>query len=290
MTGFAQSAGKTPPVFPGSAQDEQEAAQFRDEGAAQDVKAYATKASIEEVFRYYRSQLGGKLQGENAVPDPRGMAPGATSEAQYFVTYYDAPVGARKRLLSANRKPDADGQWIRSAGFSWIVKTSPQTVTSYSIQIEDRSLSQDSKSYSPKTVIAIQQQTVNLPGSSSRAAAAAGGPVSPTRKAGAAAAKPPAESELGAPIYPGSFFDAQTTAALAKGARVQGVFLTTDPPAKVAEFYRAKLAIQPVRDDDEHYMVVLKGTMPLPEKGIEIQVNRLFDQKYRTVITFACWK
>jgi hypothetical protein len=54
----------------------------------------------------------------------------------------------------------------------------------------------------------------------------------------------------------------------------------------VADFYSKKLGIQASSYAPGNYMIPLKGNLPLPEKGITIDTNKAFDQKYKTVITF----
>lgn len=99
-------------------------------------------------------------------------------------------------------------------------------------------------------------------------------------------ANPPGEAQLGAPIYPGAVYDARNSAGMSLSGQTMYLFLTIDPPEKVAEFYGKKLGIQASSYAPGKYMIPLKGNLPLPEKGISIDPNKLFDQKYKTVITF----
>ena len=101
-------------------------------------------------------------------------------------------------------------------------------------------------------------------------------------------AKLPTEAQLGAPLYPGAFYDVRNSAGMSMSGSTTCLFLTADPPAKVVEFYAGKLKKQPSEYVKGSFMVVLKGKLPMPEKGFTIQPNKPggFDPKYKTIITF----
>lgn len=98
----------------------------------------------------------------------------------------------------------------------------------------------------------------------------------------------PTEARLGAPLYPGSTYDAQNSQGMsAGGGTTYYIFLTDDPPAKVAAFYEQKLKVKAGKFD-ESYMIPLKGSLPMPDEGIAIQPNTLGGKsaKAKTMITF----
>jgi hypothetical protein len=101
-------------------------------------------------------------------------------------------------------------------------------------------------------------------------------------------AKPPTEAQLGAPLYPGAFYDARNSAGMSMSGSTTYLFLTADPPAKVADFYAKSTHKQPSEYVKGSYMIALKGKPPFPESGIAIQPNKPggFDPKYKTIITF----
>jgi hypothetical protein len=105
-------------------------------------------------------------------------------------------------------------------------------------------------------------------------------------------AKPPSEAQLGAPIYSGAFYDARNSAGMSMGDNSAYIFMTSDPPAKVADFYAKKLNKKASEMVKGSYMIVLKGKPPFPEKGITIEPNKpgMFNPKYKTVITFMSTK
>jgi hypothetical protein len=102
-------------------------------------------------------------------------------------------------------------------------------------------------------------------------------------------AKPPTEAQLGAPLYPGAFYDARNSAGMSMGDNTAYIFMSADPPAKVVDFYAQKLRKQASEMVKGSFMIVLKGKPPFPEKGITIEPNKpgQFDPKYKTVVTFV---
>jgi hypothetical protein len=105
-------------------------------------------------------------------------------------------------------------------------------------------------------------------------------------------AKPPTEAQLGAPLYPGAFYDARNSAGMSLGADTAYLFMTSDPPAKVADFYAKKLNKKPSELVKGSFMITLQGKPPFPEKGITIEPNKpgMYDRKYKTVVTFMFMK
>jgi hypothetical protein len=100
--------------------------------------------------------------------------------------------------------------------------------------------------------------------------------------------KPPTEAQLGAPLYPGAFYDAKNSAGMSMSGNTTYLFMTADPTAKVVDFYAKSTHKQPSEYDKGSFMIALKGKPPFPEKGIAIQPNKPggFDPKYKTIITF----
>jgi hypothetical protein len=105
-------------------------------------------------------------------------------------------------------------------------------------------------------------------------------------------AKPPTEAQLGAPLYPGAFYDARNSAGMSLSGNTAYLFMTADPAAKVTDFYAKKLNQQASELEKGSFMIVLKGKPPFPEKGITIEPNKpgMFEPKYKTVVTFMLMK
>lgn len=97
--------------------------------------------------------------------------------------------------------------------------------------------------------------------------------------------KPPTAKDLGAPLYPGAKFDADASAGMSAGNDyAMYLYLTTDPPSKVAAFYEQQLKVKAGVQGDK-YMIPLKGKLPIPEEGISIEPNTMFGGSAKTVIT-----
>lgn len=106
------------------------------------------------------------------------------------------------------------------------------------------------------------------------------------RREAAATRPPPTEAELGAPVYPGARFDPRNSAGMSSGDMSIWLFLSEDPPEKVAAFYQKKLGKAPEVIQD-YRMFVLKGRPPIPEHGLLVEPNRekMYPPPTRTVIS-----
>jgi hypothetical protein len=255
------------------------------------LKVYATPTPIEEVFRFYLQRYGAKPQEGNGV-NPATLSPGASTPVQFQLNTYDfdSEKDKTRRLLAANRKPGEDGNWIRDVNFIWFGRDRADVVTGFSVEIEDRSVSEDTRQYAAKTLIAIQTHAFDVSAGARRRNATERherSEVDLERRMGEMA-EPPSADLVGAPPYPGAFYDVRNSAGMSLSDTTVYLFLTTDLPAKVAGFYAAKLGKPvPAPDADGRYIFVLKPGMPLPAKSIMVEPNRVLDPKYKTVISFG---
>ena len=106
-------------------------------------------------------------------------------------------------------------------------------------------------------------------------------------KVSTGAGSAPTESTLGAPIYPGSTYDAQNSQGMSGGGYKYYIFISNDSPDKVTAFYEQKLKIKAGKYD-KSYMIPIKGSLPMPDEGISIQPNTLGGKSAnaKTMITF----
>jgi hypothetical protein len=107
-------------------------------------------------------------------------------------------------------------------------------------------------------------------------------------KASSGTGSAPTEAILGAPIYPGSTYDAQNSQGMSDGgSHKYYIFISNDPTDKVAAFYEQKLKVKAGKYD-KSYMIPLKGALPMPDEGISIQPNTLGGKSAnaKTMITF----
>lgn len=100
----------------------------------------------------------------------------------------------------------------------------------------------------------------------------------------------PTEAQLGAPVYPGSTYLAELSGGMSMDETYYWVFATSDPPSKVAAFYKAKTGLTPIESSGS-YMFDLDGmkgsSLYLPDRGIIIEPNkRVTTGPPKTSITF----
>lgn len=100
----------------------------------------------------------------------------------------------------------------------------------------------------------------------------------------------PSEAQLGAPVYPGSTYLAELSGGMSMDETYYWVFVTSDPPSKVAAFYKAKTSLTPIEFSGS-YMFDLDGmkgsSLYLPDRGIVIEPNkRVTVGPPKTSITF----
>jgi hypothetical protein len=264
------------------------------------LKVYNTAGSAEDVFGFYLQMIGG-IEGSPDI-DPMQMKPGAVSQVWYEVEYYDdedfddatydSDYGEskhlgkwRKETLSKNRKPYKQGKWIKDVRFEWLKMEANNDLTSFYLNIFDNSFDREPNKYIPSTEIEVRVSTSKseqaMREEEDEEMEEEIGDLSSSLKS-----KPPTESELGAPIYPGARFDAESSAGMSAGNDyAMYIYLTNDLPQKVAAFYEQKLKIKPVPSEGSRYMIPLKGKMPIPDEGIVIEPNTMFGGSAKTVIT-----
>jgi hypothetical protein len=287
------------PIFPGAVRDTDKESALKSEQGGEIspnvrsgvLKVYMTGASAEEVFKFYLQKIAAK-EGAPGI-DPRGLERGAVSQASYQISYYtdeffedyEGYHGAwKKQSLMKNRKPYTSGKWVAGGYINWYKKESNDDLTTFYINIDDESFDDFAKKYKTATSIRISVGTEK-----SEQAMREETDVQMDQKveelAKSLKSKPPTAKELGAPLYPGATFNAEATAGMSAGNDyAYYIFLTTDPPSKVAAFYEQQLKIKAGKQGGA-YMIPLKGKLPLPDEGISIEPNTMFGGSAKTVIT-----
>jgi len=100
----------------------------------------------------------------------------------------------------------------------------------------------------------------------------------------------PPEAQLGVPVYPGSTYLAELSGGMSMDETYYWVFITSDPPSKVAAFYKAKTGLTPTELSGSFVfdLDAKKGSNPyMPEHGIIIEPNKqLTAGPPKTSITF----
>ena len=97
----------------------------------------------------------------------------------------------------------------------------------------------------------------------------------------------PTEAQLGAPVYPGATYDGQMSAGMSQGDSYYWVFVTTDPAATVAAFYKQKTGLVPVEIEGNFQFTIKKGANPyFPDQGFTVEPNKALAGGVKTAITF----
>jgi hypothetical protein len=292
------------PVFPGAVRSAAAEAELKQQSEGVEntglrsavLKVYKTNAPPEEIFAFYLQAMGGR-EGISDE-DPMALAPGTVSPVFHEIETYGEsdltddiyeghkyPGAWVKQNLIKNRRPYKPGMWIKVVRFSWEKKEANGDLTRFYVAIEDNSFEFDPEKYLTASQIRVDAAT-----DKSQQAMREETDESMDREIEGMAAsmksKPPSEKDLGVPIYPGAGFDAENSAGMSAGnTYAMYLYLTADPPSKVAAFYGQRLSVRPVPVGDGQYMIPLKGQMPLPEEGISIQPNTMFGGTAKTVIT-----
>jgi len=99
----------------------------------------------------------------------------------------------------------------------------------------------------------------------------------------------PSEAQLGAPVYPGSTYMAEISGGMSMNEAYYWIFATSDPPSKVAAFYKAKTGLTPTELSGSYMFDLKKGSKSLlPEHGIIIEPNKQVSAgPPKTSITFT---
>ncbi|MDP2883932.1 MAG: hypothetical protein Q8P51_02785 [Ignavibacteria bacterium] len=287
------------PIFPGAVRDTGKESALKSEQGGEIspnvrsgvLKVYMTGASAEEVFKFYLQKIAAK-EGAPDI-DPRGLQRGVVSQAVYEIFYYKDedfenyeghPGTWIKQSLTKNRKPYASGKWITGGYFNWYRKESNNDLTTFYINIDDESFSDSPRKYETATSIRISVGTEKSE-QAMREETEAQMDQKVEDLAKSLKSKPPTAKDLGAPLYPGATFNADATAGMSAGNDyAYYIYLTTDPPSKVAAFYEQQLKIK-AGAQGGRYMIPLKGKLPIPDEGISIEPNTMFGGSAKTVIT-----
>lgn len=285
------------PIYSGAKRDANREAELENLGN-DGRKVYRVGVSTEDVFNFYLQKIGGK-DGMMDI-DPMGIKPGAVSQVWYTVEYYKDeeftdyfierdvmhPGKWMKQKLIENRKPHKPGKWIVHTFFNWYKMENNNDLTEFYVIIHDESFGeQTEKKYKTSTEIQILAST----GKSEQALREENEEEMEKQTSELSQSlknKPPTEKELGAPIYPGSKFDADATAGMSAGNDYRMyIYLTIDLPSKVVAFYEQKLKKKAEEPAKGHFLIALKGKMPMPDEGISIQPNTMFGGDAKTVIS-----
>jgi hypothetical protein len=302
----APNSAKEIPVYSGSVRDAGRESEARSQMSwdadrsfqSAELNIYKVGASAEDVFSFYLKKIGGK-EGTPDV-DPTALKPGAVSQVFYEIEFYndeeftDYPIEQdvkhpgtwMKQKLTENRKPYRPGKWIKEARFNWYKKESNNNGTTFYVIISDQSFDlAEGNKYKTNTEIQFQV-TTSKSGQAMREEKEERMEKQTAELSRSLKNKPPTEKDLGVPIYPGAKFDPDASAGMSSGNDyAMYLYLTTDEPSKVVDFYEKQLKIKAAEPAKGRYIIPLKGNLPVPKEGISIEPNTMFGGSAKTVIT-----
>lgn len=259
------------------------------------VKLYRVQAAADEVFKFYKLKLEA-TSDSNKDGSSDALKVGAASPVLYSMQFMDldpfiddegtvvCSTEQKKKLLSSCRSPLEAGHWVDGAQFSWDKKEISGGVTNFLVNIADDGVSPRWKTCAKKTKIAVSvTRTASSDAVDQENDAKLAQKVA--EKSKALNAHPPSEKEVGVPAYPGSRFDAKSSAGMSAGGSIMYIFLSDDVPSKIVQFYEVKLKKKARPMPEGSFLFALKGDFPLPLEGMTIQPNTMLPDKAKSVIT-----
>lgn len=302
--GAAPLNEKEIPVYPGAVRDQAAEEEIRrdyeeyrfDYWEMKTIRVYTVKALIDDVCRYYIDQL--KAKPGEAIDDPYALASGEVYGPWYelgfwhetiFETQYEYDTllndGEWVKEAFAKRPQWKKGSWLNMASFEWNASLESGDVAQYNVILEDVGF--DSRKGVDYRSTRIRIQVLVSPSleaieeeedwAMDQAVAA---------KAEQFRKNPPTEKLLGVPLYPGAVFSPELSAGMSLSEEYHiYVYFSNDPLDQIVDFYRKRLGKEPHSSGDLGYMFALKGTLPIPEEGLAIQPNMLFDVPFQSMIS-----
>ncbi len=276
------------PLYPGAVRDQRPGIQG--DCPACFTTVYRATATVEDVFKFYVQRLGAQegveqdafhLNPGQSTPVSSGMTTHAFEDDCADEVYRHEAEDCqqwrygrdKKAAIARARPPYRPGEWLDGAGFGWWSRDANGDRVEWTITLSDSgAFSKDWKSYTARwtEIRVIRMIDAGPPGQ-----ALPGRP----REAPLPAAGP-SEQVLGVPVYPGSWYDARSSAQ-----RGMHVYLSNDPVAKVLQFYEARTGKKGQPQPDQSYWIVLKPSgLPIPLHGVWIQPNIEFGGGYKTAI------
>jgi hypothetical protein len=173
------------PVIPGSRHDTKAEALLPPPKPTQRTRLYRIEGSIEEVFQWYHSHLGGN-SGE-PLDSPTVRVTGLTPVSYHiaFYTFADecadstttmAPDSAttppcrkwrrgkdKRRALGLSRLPWDSGLWIEDVTFTWFFRAPDGSLRRLRVEIRDIGLKPDWRFYTPRGQVRFESLVLEPP-------------------------------------------------------------------------------------------------------------------------------
>jgi hypothetical protein len=252
--------------------------------------AYEVKAHPEAVYEFYAQRFGGADSADLEELNYTRLKPGQTS------TVFSGPnaheINAKQRAVLGSR-PQLRGEFLRSAIFNWATRQTNGDITVLALGILDKGVAADWSSYSPRTRLILIRTTYVNPGKQAPAVADVlakemmKGMTDAIKEAFTADSMAPAPSEsiLGVAMYPGSQYDARTSAQTSRSNAASYVFHSDDDPAQIIEFYRQRLSAPTTNLGADGTVFVIEGSLPMPRFAVYVNQNTVRGGSAKTIIT-----
>lgn len=291
---------KEVPVFPGAQRDlsaqEYARSDYLDVNQGQSiydihVSVYSINIPPDAIARFYIENLGateGFPYEEESIETKPFYELDFFPESWYEDQYErDTKIWDGKWFKSAlaKRKEWAPGLWLQQAYFEWTALLENDDLARITVNIaDDNSFDTRARTVNDRTLLLITSHIEKSEEAMEEEQDAQMDEVF-NEKLAYLKNNPPTEKLLGIPFYPGWIFRAEQSAGMSLDNEYSYyIFASTDELKKVLAFFEQKLDKKALNTGFE-YMIALKGTLPIPEEGLTIQENTMFDGKAQTVIT-----
>lgn len=134
------------------------------------VRTWATAATAEEVYAFYQQRLGGKVEygseDDHTNIGPGGATPVIRTRYPHRLEPTENPLTNRaispamqRQMLSGNRPPSVDGDWLNNGSFQWVTKDRAGAPTAFNVEVIDESVAPNWTGYAARTVVRVSVET-----------------------------------------------------------------------------------------------------------------------------------
>ncbi len=260
------------------------------------VFAYTVNTPAEKVLRFYLDKLGGKEEEASEHLYTGNTPSGSTSQVYYRIDFVDFTVYSQKDAAEAKaelekaRSHFESGNWVSSADFAWEVGEQNGDFSVFDLTVrDDYFYTFDARGNKKiQTTIVIRKTTYMNP-DDARAVIQnfknegdAGGGSDQVNNVWANDGVPFNPEGVGVSVYPGSVYDAETTAFLRENMGLRaGAYQSGDNARNILSFFE-KAGLKQIHADEnggvlkrcqEEYNPYLKKTMSTGECDVEITIQ-----------------
>ncbi len=253
------------------------------------TRAYAVRAPIEAVVRFYQERLSAReLSDEEFAAYERGAS--EPTKAVFVVESYLSMslMGPYERVRS--RPPYRPGTWLMGATFLWPRPQGKERAV-FGIHIVDHVGSFEGP---PETHFMIGVGVLEVARAQAEPDAENRPVAEPAPSDGAEERRDqprrpmsePSAGGLGVPTYPGAKFDPQISGTISSNEEQYFVYATADASESVLAFYEQRTGKKATIKTEAGWLIPVRGEGPFPELGVAVQPNAgTYPASVKTVIT-----